>query len=605
MDPSVSQQAYTSMMKFTMDGRPYVKDIHDLFGALMTQIRFETHRYLFRNYQNAFSSDDAIQVLGNLRFSQTVRVPDPNNPSRLIRTTTTTTFNMERDMARALCQQFIWARLMENAVDPQTRSFRDRGLWRLTLKGICILQEFCVRTEVDMPLGSTSCPLPEDYNVIRIERSKDDDQMNLNRQTLANVFRVMVRSLPLEGEHLEKARQLQQQQQHPEGAIALQRRESVASSTSSVSSSSTNPSNGPAPFALSSKASSVTTGTTISEKARLQLLDNRLLNTVTNMKRQHQNQQRKQQQPPLPPPTPGKIGAWVRVIFPTRMCCDWITENCTVANRDESEDIATEFYKLGWIEYQDPRQATAKVEAHKNVFVLLTSKGKQIPENAAEEPNLFARPRTHAPQPRPNSAANMDQQEGLAGRLKQILDDAQLRSLFKDFLHSNFCEENLDFWIDYATLRRKCRNQSPAMPSQNQKDLLEDAYSIWSSYLAPQAPNELNVDHTLRQEMARLVSATVTIGEDIQSQRVVISTHSTSQSLRMMLKWFDKVEEHILRLMASDSVPKFVRTTAYRRVMNSREQPAPPDRRDSGKDMSSEKEEVFFSDLHQQSSMAA
>ena len=25
MDPSMSQQAYTSMMKFTMDGRPYIK----------------------------------------------------------------------------------------------------------------------------------------------------------------------------------------------------------------------------------------------------------------------------------------------------------------------------------------------------------------------------------------------------------------------------------------------------------------------------------------------------------------------------------------------------------------------------------------------------
>ncbi|KAI9495581.1 regulator of G protein signaling domain-containing protein [Zychaea mexicana] len=595
---SMSQQAYTSMMKFTMDGRPYVKDIHDLFGALMVQIRFETHRYLFRNYQNAFSSEDAIQVLGNLKFSQTVRVPDPNNPSRLLRTTTTTTFNMARDMARALCQQFAWARLMENAVDQQVRSFKERGLWRLTHKGVAALQDFCVRTEADMPLGAIPPTVNTDaFDLIEIGRSKDYDQMLLTRQTVSSVFRIMVRSLPLEGvDHHQQQHHHQQeenastkasskQKQQQEGDVlssssssfieggGLKRRESVASSTSSVSSASTNPSHGAgAPFAMSSRASSVTTGTTMSEKSRLQLLDNRLLNTVANMKRQHQSQQRRSSAK-----SNNNVVVGYRAIFPTLLCCDWITENCTVANRDESEELVTEFYRLGWIEHQDhKRQSHHTIQAHKNVLVVVTAKGRAIAETEAADQdtsNVYARrpKNNHHSSPRPNSSVNVDQQEGLNGRLKQILDDPQLRSLFKDFLRSNFCEENLDFWIDYATLRRKCRNQSPAMPSQNQKDLLEDAYSVWSTYLAPHALSELNVDHLLRQEMARLVNATVTIAQDPQSQRVIISTHSTSQSLRMMLKWFDKVEEHILRLMASDSVPKFIRTSEYRQIMDARE----------------------------------
>ncbi|KAG2224227.1 hypothetical protein INT45_000256 [Circinella minor] len=604
VDPNMSQQAYTSMMKFTMDGRPYIKDIHDLFGALIIQIRFETHRYLFRNYSNAFSSEDAIQVLGSLKFSQTVRVPDPNNSSRWLRTITTTTFNMARDMARALCQQFVWARLIENAVDQQTRSFRDRGLWRLTPKGVAVLEDFCTRTETEgIPSSALSPTVNMDrFSLIQLDRSNDDDRIIFTRQLTSHIFRIMVCSLPLEGnstalswiiqQHNVSGEKVLQEEGYDNMAVSrgrqpsLKRRESVASSSaSSVSSTSTNTSHDP-PFALSSRASSVTTGIpAMNEKSRLQLLDNRLLHTVDNMKHQHNQQQEQQGRQETTKSTTKSSSASLhhvyRIMFPTQLCCDWITKNCTVANRDESEEIATEFYRMGWIEYKDPKHHHAQsttVQARKSLFVVVTSKGKEQVANDGDEQadggECILRSRFHKKSPsqaRPNSAVNVDQQEGLNGRLKQILDDAQLRSLFKDFLRSNFCEENLDFWIDYVTLRRKCKNQSPAMPSHNQKDLLEDAYSIWSTYLAPQASSELNVDHMLRQEMARLVNATVTISEDLQSQRVIISTHSTSQSLRMMLKWFDKVEEHILRLMASDSVPKFIKTSSYHKIIDERE----------------------------------
>lgn len=165
-----------------------------------------------------------------------------------------------------------------------------------------------------------------------------------------------------------------------------------------------------------------------------------------------------------------------------------------------------------------------------------------------------------------------DSKESNSARLKIILENAKLRSPFKDFLRANFCEENLDFWIDYNTLRRKCRNQSPALPSQNQKDLLEDAYDIWSTYLAPGSSCELNVEHSLCQEMARIVHSIVTVIPAYPGQgksTIVITASSASQSLRMMLKLFDRVNEHICRLMASDSVPKFVKTEKYRKIIDS------------------------------------
>ncbi|KAI8391005.1 regulator of G protein signaling domain-containing protein [Radiomyces spectabilis] len=619
MDPNVSQQAYTSMMKFTIDGRPFLKDIHDLFAALIVQIPLSTHRYLFRNYNNTFSSEDAIQALGSLRFSHSVRSPDPNNPSRLLRTTTTTTFNMARDMAKALCQHFQNCRLMESAIDPQNRSFRDKGIWHLTPKGLCVLQDFCVRTEVDMTSMRKHFSHIEPIQLVRLERSPDDDQLLLGRQNVSLVFRVMMSSLPMEGES-------ENGKETPNNASNITSTSSSSttrapSSASSSASSTTSSTPGSSPFSMSSQVSS--------NDSRVQLLGNYLL-TLSKAHRQNVMKTIKN----------------MRTVFSTQVCCDWLLDYTSVSSREESEILANEFLKCGWIEYQDSKQANNPLRASKSVILVVTEKGKQMMAEVDKSCEAAAAARAAAvqmndrarsvrsrtttdddnkpttlreilsqdpeamvitsstttssdeecvepstpPQPRPGglknqsrppsaamdqSAPAMDPKESNFARLKVILDDPQLRSLFKDFLRANFCEENLDFWIDYTTLRRKCRNQSPALPSQNQKDLLEDAYDIWSTYLKPGASCELNVEHSLRQEMARLVNSMVSVIPTYTPGQikptVVISTPSASQSLRMMLKWFDRVDDHISRLMASDSVPKFVKTKEYRKLQEARE----------------------------------
>ncbi|KAI8149557.1 regulator of G protein signaling domain-containing protein [Fennellomyces sp. T-0311] len=612
MDPGVSQQAYTSMMKFTIDGRPYLKDIHDLFAALIVQIPLDTHRYLFRNYPNTFTSDDAIQALGSLRFSHTARVPDPNDPSKLLRTTTTTTFNMEKEMAKALCQQFQQCRLTENATDPQSRSFRDKGIWQLTPKGLCVLQDFCVRTEANMSSLRKHFGHIEPIQLVRLERHSDDDQVIFGRQNLSVVFRIMMTSLPLEGE-LDKTHN----QSTKATSSGMRGDKSSLSAASSQASGSTSTSN-PAPFAMTSHISN--------GDSRVQLLANNLL---TYSKKGAKGG-----------PTT-RSAKNMRTVFSTQLACDWLTEYSTVSSREEAETITNEFIKYGWIEFQDPKQS-APARASKTIMLIVTGKGKEVvaefdkpvarsssatslarsrslrsqstlpssvdeddqqttlreilsqdPEAVHEPPPSARQPRsrqsTQSSVSRPPSTAidypvpdtvsglnsKEDPKESNTARLKVILDDPQLRSLFKDFLRANYCEENLDFWIDYSTLRRKCRNQSPAMPSQNQKDLLEDAHDLWSTYLAPGAPNELNVEHSLRQEMARVVNSMVqvvpTYAPGQVKSTVVISTHSTSQALRMMLKWLERVNEHICRLMASDSVPKFVKTPKYRKIQDIRE----------------------------------
>lgn len=506
---------------------------------------------------------------------------------------------MAREMAKALCQQFQNCRLMENAVDPQNRTFRDKGIWHLTPKGLCVLQDFCVRTEVNVSTLRKHFSHMEAIHLVRLERNSDDDQLLLNRACVSVIFRVMMTCLPLDGELSNTG--------NASSVSVSTRNTPPSSNSSSVSSasSSTTPSLS-APFAMSSTVSG--------GDSRVHLLGNYLL-TLSKSTRQ------------------SKTAKTMRTIFSSQMCCDWLLEYNTVSCREEAEAITQEFIKYNWIEYQDPKHGNSPLKPSKVIMFVVTDKGKlivsepikqQVPQ--PPQPALIAssstitRSRSNTittiteeekttlkeilsqdPESllitttqqitdddtcsiiegvgelsisRPPSIAveQHDPKESNSARLKIILESPKLRSPFKDFLRANFCEENLDFWIDYNTLRRKCRNQSPALPSQNQKDLLEDAYDIWSTYLAPGSSCELNVEHSLCQEMARIVNSVVTIIPSAypgQSKpTILITASSASQSLRMMLKLFDRVNEHICRLMASDSVPKFVKTEKYRKIID-------------------------------------
>ncbi|KAI8393622.1 regulator of G protein signaling domain-containing protein [Radiomyces spectabilis] len=610
----MAQQSYTSILKFNIDGRPFMKDIHDLFGALIVQVPLSVNRYLFKNYHHTFTSDDTVAALGSLRFSHSVRVHDPADESKVQVRTVTTTFNMARDMAKALCQQFLWSRLLESAVEPSNRNFRDKGIWRLTCKGLCIFQEFCIRTGVDLAPFSGHFESVPSTQVIFLDRSEDDDQIHFNRSKLSVLFRVMVTSLPLESESIT-----------PRSVNALL-------SANFGAKASRHPPSPPT--------------STCNSVFSIELLRDPQLNLVNNWMLTASF--------PEVLPTNSETGTRMRAIFPSQLCCDWLLEYCSIASRDEAELLAREFLRHGWIDYlEGAKSGTDFLSTSKTTLFIITKAGKKIVTDqlaaaAAAETAMCDRDMM-PPSPistasvissdsgsRPLSVCNdgpdgidqfgkrrashhsqadsllstpsakeishVDGKECNSYRLKTILDNPQLRSLFKDFLRTNFCEENLDFWIDYTNLRHKCRNQSPAMPSQNQRSLLEDAYDIWTRYLAPKAPFELNVEHSMRQEMDRLVSSVITVVQTYSpgqmSPTIVISPlSSSSQSLRMMLKWFDRVNEHICRLMASDSVPKFVKTQQYRDLCEEGKVKRPMfNKRDSGMaEFKEDDEEDYYS----------
>ncbi|WAQ86504.1 hypothetical protein PtA15_7A230 [Puccinia triticina] len=112
---------------------PHLQDTHDLFSTLVASLQLSTNTRFFRSYPNSFTTKDAAANLSSLRFSQSNRSTDPNDPSRIV-TTATTTFSMNRDIAKGICQHFIDARLIENAAEPLNPTFKERGIYQITPK---------------------------------------------------------------------------------------------------------------------------------------------------------------------------------------------------------------------------------------------------------------------------------------------------------------------------------------------------------------------------------------------------------------------------------------------------------------------------------------
>ncbi|KAM3582118.1 hypothetical protein VKS41_005547 [Umbelopsis sp. WA50703] len=184
-------------------------------------------------------------------------------------------------------------------------------------------------------------------------------------------------------------------------------------------------------------------------------------------------------------------------------------------------------------------------------------------------------------------AHTVDGKDSNYTKLGQILEDPNLRQLFREHLKANFCEENICFWMDYHTMRRSIKGSISSRSLEQQKELLIEAYQIYSTYVAPGSSREVNIDHILRQEMDQFISSISTVVtspfvnapfQNSDSSTVILTTSNPANSLRMLIRMLDKVDDHVYRLMAQDSVPKFIRTEKDKEALNELES----SKRDSG-----------------------
>jgi hypothetical protein len=176
------------------------------------------------------------------------------------------------------------------------------------------------------------------------------------------------------------------------------------------------------------------------------------------------------------------------------------------------------------------------------------------------------------------------QQQSNAERLQHILNEPSLRSLFREFLKSNFCEENLSFWLDVqdfkkkfsttsssnsaAALQRIGRSPQTQVAMERHHDtLITTAFTIYNTYIAPSGPCELNIDHALRNELVVYLTDIVTglTGKSLKGYLDPDQARSVNATqLQQMIRLYERIQAHVFRLMATDSVPKVL--SSYLRV---------------------------------------
>ncbi|KAI4131887.1 MAG: hypothetical protein LQ341_006327 [Variospora aurantia] len=188
---SKMHQTSSRLLRMTDEERPFTRDFEDLFSTLIVSLPLSAHRVRFQKIEHTFTSEEAINNLGSLKFSQSNRMPDPKDPSRIVTTTTTTTFSMAKEMARSVCQRFMDARFIEPAESKILSSFPlKNAVWQLTAKGMHVLTRFCQRNGINQRhvldvLDSSRNTM----QLVILERDSASDKLSHDRATIEVIFR--------------------------------------------------------------------------------------------------------------------------------------------------------------------------------------------------------------------------------------------------------------------------------------------------------------------------------------------------------------------------------------------------------------------------------
>ncbi|CAG8780243.1 5725_t:CDS:2, partial [Gigaspora margarita] len=121
-------------------------------------------------------------------------------------------------------------------------------------------------------------------------------------------------------------------------------------------------------------------------------------------------------------------------------------------------------------------------------------------------------------------------------RLLQIIENEDARNNFQDYLKSQYCEENLDFYMDVVQYR-ELFDSSDIIINDDIREISSTAKYIWNYYLDSDTSSKpLNVPQDLANQCRQKIDSKM-FTNDI----------------------FDKLQQHCFDLMVQDSLPKFLR----------------------------------------------
>ncbi|SPO39399.1 probable Regulator of G-Protein Signaling Protein [Pseudozyma flocculosa] len=675
------------------------QDTHDLFATLIVSLNLTTHRQYFKTYHNSFTTDEAAENLSALKFSQSNRVPDPNEPSRIVTTTTTTTFSMNREMAKGICQHFMDARLIENAGDTTSSVFKDKGVYVLTPKGLHILERFITKNGINGEhLLKVFSSQPICMKLLHLERRLSDDELLINGPVLEVIFRRVAGRSPNYNQDAALARPSPETSSNFDRAMGIE----VADIQEKVKG------QGLKTFRHTFHALAAIDWlcdfTTVCGKDEAAEIAAHFVRV--GLLTQIVDKSRREQEPyddrdvivrvddGRGNVTEGHFRCHHKTIYGVtergRLVARWDQPAGTDANgsfraNGSHRRRSSDTFESGLAERGDGDAGVhpAKAAEAKSKLADIPSspnpsnpKDRTLSRKASTVDRSRGEANGHHVATVPAAAIGQgiadtsaySSRDSNTNRLKNILEEPALRLLFREFLRQNFCEENLSFWLDVQDFKRRFHTTSSAMavrgpagPAENgaashktgmgrklgrtltgalsgaagekdkdapmpgytamerhQQDLVSMAFVIFNTYLAPASPSELNIEHNLRAELvvymnkilaeakaAGALTGALTPGAgsaaqtstppseaggsvfassaanrsetsleekkaSVASQRIRIPLHASQ--LQTMVRLYDRIQDHIFQLMATDSVPRFIKDPRFVQLVKSVEE---------------------------------
>ena len=565
-------QTSTRIMKVTPDGRPFARDFNDLYATLIVSLQLKTHRSRFRNYPHSFTTEEAAINLSNLKFAQSNRMPDPSDASRIVTTTTTTTFSMARDMAKALCQRFMDARFIECANDKSLETFKDKAIWQLTPKGICKVGRFVQLNGINAEALSNQLlqPARNTMNILSLERHPDTDMILRDKSCIEIAFRKFAGKRPNVKSAGDKS-DVDAAQFYGESTSGVKIMEVRRSGEQTVRWSFS----GRSAINWLMECTSVLDMDEAHDLADLFIAAGLIGYVFDSRGRYNANLESFR----------NSRHAIYNMTVKGRRLAGWETGQSALqgssfggsAHRgDGSVFSGSTRPNMGGV----PRGSSFSGKGNGSMRDVASptdagtlndgSSGRGGGGTRSSTPQLSnsilpaaATTSPTGPAAAPSTiggttntsatvtAAAAQSRETNTDRLNAILNDPGLRSQFREFLADNFCEENLSFYLAVGEFVRQVKS---ARGLGEVSEGLARAYSIYNAYLAAGSPCELNLDHALRQDMAACMTSGV---DDARGNQGMIDT------LAKVVELYDRAQAQVFRLMATDSVAKFVRTPLY------------------------------------------
>ncbi|KAF2197713.1 RGS-domain-containing protein [Delitschia confertaspora ATCC 74209] len=243
-------------------------------------------------------------------------------------------------------------------------------------------------------------------------------------------------------------------------------------------------------------------------------------------------------------------GRIYRNVFTGKSTVDWLMDCCTMVDRREGLELGQLFLDLRLIAPADPHNSQArdvKFVPIRQQYYYVTSHGEVVAGWVAPTEEMTNDP---------NAAKARDGtvRDSNTTRTNIIIRNPSWRLLYREFLKETMCEENLSFYLEVKDFNNQYANaikSSDDHKVETIRETLAAAYGLYNAFLAPGSPNELNIDHALRTQLATRMTRAV--GDD----------QAMMQSLVEVADLFEKAQTSIFKLMASDSVPKFIKHPKY------------------------------------------